>query len=497
MRVLFVFKSENFLAPLGLCFISGSAKFAGCDTFLCEVNKENVFKKILEFSPDVIAYSSSTGEAKHYLRINELIKRKFPHIFTIMGGVHPTFFPDVIYEGNLDAICIGEGEIAFQILLNALKNKRSIENIPNIITRNNRDSFFLDNLVENLDKLPFPDYDLIYDNTPLGKYPLKSFITSRGCPYKCTYCFNTKWRELYRGKGKFIRRHSVDYVIENIKYVMKKWPLSTVKFYDDIFVYKADEWLEEFVVKYRRYINLPFFILTRADLLNEEIVKLLKYAGCRTISMSIEAGNPQVRSEILKRDMSDEQIIKAHRICEKYGIYTFTNCIVGIPDTKLKDDIMSLRLSIKCRVTWAEFLIFHPYPGTVLGDYTVRKGYFRKSNFLKMHTSYMNRSPLTCFSYREKDIQRNFSMLASVVVVFPWLFNIVTKILIFLKHNLIFTLIYYVVKMYIIRKKIYVTKINFKNSVEIFLKSLKQEFFRHESKDKIILRKNSGIWREK
>lgn len=480
MKVLFLLKNENFLAPLGLCVISAAVRKGGHDVYLCELNSQDPFNCIEKIQPDVIAYSSSTGEAKHYLRLNRLIKNRFPRIFTIMGGPHPTFYPQLIQDNNLDAICVGEGEEAFIDLLRALSMKESLDCIPNIVTPNSTGKVTVRNLIDDLDSLPFPDYDLIYNNTSLGQYPLKSIITSRGCPYNCTYCFNSVWREIYRGKGRVVRRHSVDYVINEIKYVKERWPLSFVKFYDDIFVYQTDEWLERFSLKYKKHINLPFFILTRADILTEQIVRLLKEAGCHTISMSIEAGNEKVRNEVLKRGMTNQQIIDAHRLCDKYGIYTFTNCIIGLPDTNIKHDIDSIDLSIECRAAWAEFLIFHPYPGTELGKMSINKGYYDQ-NFENMHTSYQYNSPLTCFSKKDKNILMNISVLGAAAVVLPWLRNIIIRFLIFLPNNFSFIFMYYVMKMYILRKKIYVTKTTFLRSIVIFIKSLKQEWFKHQN----------------
>lgn len=480
MKILFIFKSENFLAPIGLCIVSAVALKEGHKTYLCEINLEEPLRRIAELKPDVVAYSACTGEAKHYLRLNRLVKERFPDIFTIMGGPHSTFFPNVINEDSLDAICIGEGEAAFIDLLKALAAKESLDGVPNIVTRNNKDKFTVRLLVEDLDSLPFPDYALLYNSTPMGRYPLKNFIVSRGCPYNCTYCFNVAWREIYRGRGKLIRRHSVDYAIDDIKLARERWPLSNIKFYDDIFTYRADDWLEEFAKKYKKYINLPFFILTRADLLTEDMVKLLKYAGCRTISMSIESGNSDIRNRMLKRRMSDEQIISAHRLCEKYGIYTFTNCIVGLPGTTIDNDIESIDLAIKAKASWAEFLIFHPYPGTELGQQAINMGFY-KPKYEEMHTSYMYKSPLSCFSETQKNAQMNLSALGAVAVVLPRLRNLIVRYLIFRKHNRFFTLIYYLIKMYMIRKKIYVTRTTALVSLRIFIRSLRQEWFRHEN----------------
>lgn len=104
MKILFIFKSENFLAPLGLCQISASVKKEGHESYLSEINRDDPLLRIEDLRPDVVAYSSSTGESKHYIHLNKRIKERFPDTFTIMGGPHPTFFPHMIEETTLDAI---------------------------------------------------------------------------------------------------------------------------------------------------------------------------------------------------------------------------------------------------------------------------------------------------------------------------------------------------------------------------------------------------------
>ncbi|MCX6340308.1 MAG: radical SAM protein [Candidatus Aureabacteria bacterium] len=376
MKILFIYKIESFIAPLGPMVISAIARKAGHETFLCDMRKEDPLARTEALNPDIVAYSSSTGESKHYLRLNVRIKERFPELFTIMGGPHPTFFPRSVMESTLDAVCVGEGEGAFRDLLNAISAGKAIAGIPNVVSKGETEPSSVRDLVADLDSLPLPDYPLFYDATPMGRYPLKSFMAGRGCPYRCTYCFNASWRALYRGKGNYLRRHSVGYVIEDILAVRSRWPLSCVKFYDDIFCYKADAWLDEFSREYRDRLGIPFFILTRADLLTEEMAKLLKHAGCRTISMSIEAGNPDIRNNVLGRNMTDGQILDAYRLCEKYGIYTFTNCIVGLPESTIEKDVESVDLSIKAKATWAEFPIFFPYPGTKLGDRVISMGMY-------------------------------------------------------------------------------------------------------------------------
>ena len=478
MKILFIFKSENFIAPLGPAVISAVAKQEGHETCLCELNQDDPVECVARLKPDVVAYSSSTGESKHYIRANQQIKERFPQVFTIMGGTHPTFYPEKLKETTMDAICIGEGEGAFVDVLRALSAGRAVDGIPNISTKTDT-SFTIRNLVEDLDSLPFPDYDLLYRSTPMmGNSLLKSFMTSRGCPYHCSYCFNTRWREIYQGKGKVVRRHSVEYVLEDIQRVRAKWPLSTVKFYDDVFAFRADDWLEEFSRKYKRRIGLPFFVLTRCDLLTEDIVKLLKYAGCQTISMSIEAGNPEIRERLLNRRMSNEQIIDSHHLCEEYGIHTFTNCIIGLPGTTMAHDLESLDLCLECRVDWGEFLQFHPYPGTELGDKTIAMGIYRPE-YDRMHTSYQYATPLSSFTKKEINMQRNLAVLGSVAIVLPWTRNFIVKVLLHFPMNISFTLAYHFAKMYAFRRKIYTTKTTFWESMRIFARSMRQDVFRH------------------
>lgn len=480
MKVLFIYKNESFMAPIGLCSISAVARQKGWSTYLSEMNTSDPVHAVRVINPDIVAYSSCTGEAKHYLKVNKIIKQESPNVLTIMGGPHPTFFPEMIENSTLDAICIGEGERAFADVLDTVGTQKAIDGIRNIKTRYTI-KIGLRRLIEDIDSLPFPDYGLFYNDLPMGQNPLKSFITSRGCPYDCTYCFNHAWKKLYKGKGKVVRRHSVDWVLEDIKRVRVRWPLEFVKFYDDIFVYKSDPWLEEFSRRYKKEVNLPFFILTRADLITDEIVMLLEYAGCQTISMSIEAGNDEIRNGMLKRNMTKEQIINAHRICEKYGIKTFTNCIVGLPSTDIHNDIESLDLCAQSKVDWAEFPIFYPYPKTELGDQTIAMDLYNPK-YKEMHTSYQSYSPLD-FDKKHKLALKNLSTLGPIASVFPKFQQPIVNHLIYWPFSKLFTFLYYLVKMWIMRTKIYPSRVKLKTSIGIFLQSLKQEFFRHDKAD--------------
>ena len=202
------------------------------------------------------------------------------------------------------------------------------------------------------------------------------------------------------------------------------------------------------------------------------MISLLKYAGVKTISMSLESGNDRIRNDLLKRHMSKEQFLKAHQLCQKYDVTTFTNCIIGLPTSRLPNDLESLDLCVKAKVDWVEFVIFYPFPRTILGDMCERMGLY-KPDYKNMHTSYMYGSLLSCFSAVEKNIYRNVSSLGAIAVLFPWLRSLVVKHLIYWPHNKLFTIAFYLLKMWVIRNKIYETKTSLR------------ELFRHESSDKL------------
>src|SRR4030067_2647817 len=128
--------------------------------------------------------------------------------------------------------------------------------------------------------------------------------------------------------------------------------------------------------------------------MTEDIAKLRRQAGCFSVSMSIEAGNPRYRNEILHRNMTDEQIIKAFHICKKQGIHTFSNNILGLPYATIENEIETIDLNLKAKASFVEFPIFHPYPRTALRDSCIKEGIYQPE-YSGLHVSYMNKSPLS------------------------------------------------------------------------------------------------------
>jgi len=533
MKVLFVERDVEYIDPMNVMLLSALARQGGHATFLTLLSADDLEADLRRIKPDLVAFSAKTGEHTTYIRANEVVKRYSPRIFTIMGGPHPTFFPGIIQAHDFDAVGVGECDDAWRELLGALDGGRPLDAIPNIVTRSNagkvlrarkkapelvqlagatasaRPEYDLEIIPEHLrprktmlDDLPFYDRELIYSKTHLRHFPLRSFMSSRGCPYQCTYCFEPKYNIMYAGKGPIYNRYSVTRLCAELRELCERWPTQFIKFYDDMFILdrKVDPWLAEFAEVYPREVGLPFFCLTRANVLTEENLAALKQAGLHSLTMSIEAGNEYVRNTIVKRHMKQEQIEAAYDLCEREGVVTFANTILGIPvrpdvmaqqgKTPIDYDIESLDINIRCRVTYADFPVLHPYPGCELTEYAVKNGFF-DGDFDKLFFSYQAESPFSCFDAKTARMQKNLSLLGPICVMFPrarWLRNLTVDVLIKLPLTKLYFFPWYLAKGYLNIFRVYPLRLSLPSLLRNIWYSVQREW-RKRSPDKLMYRK--------
>jgi radical SAM superfamily enzyme YgiQ (UPF0313 family) len=451
--VLFVERQVDY-EPLGLLTLSSVLRQAGHEVRLSIANQEDPVAVAEVWKPGVVGYSVYTGSQTYYRDLNLRMKEAL-EVFSVFGGPHATYFPEYVEEPGIDAICIGEGEGAILDLVHALEADRVPTGIENWWFK--RDDHIERNPVrpaeDDLDVLPFPDRILLFEKDDFTRQSgIKHFITSRGCPYDCTYCFNHALAEIYRGKGKRLRQMSVARVIEEVTWVQRRYPMQFVVFLDDLFIVYED-WLRELAERFPREVGLPFFCNVRANLVTPAKIALLRQAGCRSVGMGLETGNPNLRNEILKRNLSNEQIIEASRLIREAGIQLLTTNMLGLPGATLANDYETLALNHACKPAYANAFLYQPYPRTELGEYARVNGHVEGS-LDDIDPSAWERSVLRFSSPEEKRQIENFTKLFAVTTEWPWSVGLVRRLM-KLPPNALFRLVYKVWKGYAIKSRIH------------------------------------------
>lgn len=369
MHVTFIF-DDIILShqPLGAAYISAVLKEAGHTVSAVNIDDgPDYIDRIKAQNPQMVLFSAATSQWPRYSKVNRDLK-EVHDCFTLVGGPHPQFFPKMIEEPGVDAICLGEGEYPTLELATALEEDRDYTHIDTmhfnvngkIIQNPSRP--FLNK--KQLDALPFPDRELIR-GFAVWNQRSGYIMAGRGCPYDCTFCFNHVSRDLQ--DGRWTRQRSADNVIAELKWLKETYKIIYVAFQDDTFILNR-RWLREFLPKYGKEIGLPFICNVRGDLTDEEEASLLADAGCVRVAMGIENGTDELRKTILAKNISSEQIIKACDLYYDHGIRVVGQNMFGVPGETVESSLSTIDLNIRCRTHINTFSFFAPFPGTKLGE---------------------------------------------------------------------------------------------------------------------------------
>jgi anaerobic magnesium-protoporphyrin IX monomethyl ester cyclase len=460
LRVLFILKQIDY-EPIGLMHLSTALQNAGHQVRLAVAAEEDPAAVAREWQPGILAYSIWTGGQKYYLELNGRVRAEWPGAFSAFGGPHPTFFPEMIEDTGLDrvGVCVGEGEEALVDLANTLDAGRNPTGIPNWWLRFNGE--IMRSPVRpytcDLDSLGQPDRALIYDRDPIiRRSKIKHFITGRGCPYNCAYCYNHALGEIYRGKGQRVRQRSVEHVLTELEEVKARYPLEFAVFLDDTFIL-SPEWIAQFAREYPRRIGVPFFCNVRANLISTDIARQLRAAGCVSVGMGVETGNDAMREQILKRNMSREEIVLACRTLHEAGLAVLTTNMVGLPHSTVDNDFETIALNADCRADFANAFIFQPYPRTELGE-IVRRDRLMDGTVDEISASAWNTTVLNFPPDHKRQIE-NLQKLFAVTVEFPWLTLWVRRAIDW-PRNPVFWLVHKLWKGYTIKRRIHPVRLS-------------------------------------
>lgn len=359
--------TSTYPSDQGIRTVSSCLKKAGHETqiiFLAasenykELYANKVLEQVLQLCADsgMIGLSSMASTANRAAQVIDYLKKNL-QTPVAWGGVHATISPDLCIK-HADIVCVGEGDEAAVELANALESKKDITKIKNLWVKKG-DRIYKNevrSLVQNLDAIPFVDYDLenhyILEKGKIIRFQERHlsgqifFLTGRGCPYGCTYCANNFLNNLYRGKGTIVRWHSPKYIIDHIIELKNRFPsLGYFDIRDDTFSLRPIEQIKEFCKLYKENVKIRFKCLGDPHTITDEKISLLVDAGCTDIIIGIQ-GVERVNFEVYKRFQKDEHVINSAKIINKYKgkLTVMYDVITCNPYEKSEDIINMIRL---------------------------------------------------------------------------------------------------------------------------------------------------------
>lgn len=253
------------------------------------------------------------------------------------------------------------------------------------------------------------DRSIYYDRYPsMSKLPLKNFMSSRGCPFKCSFCVN----ESLKSK---IKRKSPEHFFNEIKTVVEKYKAQSLYFCDDLFVLDV-KWLEEFTTLYKS-LGIPYLCTGQAKTMTYRHAKALFESGCHTVSIGLETGNENIRRNVLNKNVTNKELLECSRILHDVGIKLQTSNMFCLPDDTIEDTLSTIQLNKQMGATQLFATIFLPFPKTSLAQYCIDKGYLPKDySFEDMPNSYMKDSVL---DFKDAKVIANIHKVAYLCVRFP------------------------------------------------------------------------------
>ena len=385
MKIVLVrpkYNSHIITPPLGIGYLSSYLIKHGVEVTIIDALKENLntnstVKKIRAEKPDAVGITCLTAFYIEVVKLSKLLKK---HSFkVIIGGVHPTFLPyQTLKDSRADFVVCGEGEIALLKLVKSHFNPKNIRGVYSLKDMKKNIPAIKAKVVENLDALPFPDWKQldpnVYPRAPHGaiakNFPIGIIITTRGCPYMCSFCASPKFYE------RQIRFRSTNNIIKEIKYLVKNFGIKEVHFEDDNLTLKRDHVnkLCKAIIRNKLKISWACPNGIRADKVDEKLLRLMKKSGCYFFAFGIESANPQILKNIHKLE-NIETIKRAIELANKVGIECQGFFIFGLPGETKETIRESIDFAKNSKLSRAQFMILDVIPGSELWD--TLKGKFK------------------------------------------------------------------------------------------------------------------------
>ncbi|MFH1037865.1 MAG: radical SAM protein [PVC group bacterium] len=373
----------NITPPLGLAYLGAVLERAGHQVRIVDYTARSPYpplpKIIQEFEPNLIGLTATTPSFESACRLTRELRKLRPGTPLMLGGAHVTCAPEsAMKSGLFQAGVLGEGEETVVELAKHLEDGRfvNLHRVSGIIFSEDGDwrrtpprPFILD-----LDSLPFPAYHLLpplryYHPTPASyrQLPVGILMTSRGCPFKCTFCD----RAIF---GNTTRFHNTQRVLDEVEWMLNEVGAREIRFFDDTFTLKRERAAGICDGILERGLKFPWTCLTAVRAVTPELLRKMKAAGCWQVLYGLESGDDRML-KLLGKGNTVEENLNAIRWAREAGLEVRGDFIVGTPGETMESLERTLRFTLETGLDYAHFNKFTPFPGTELYHRLVADGY--------------------------------------------------------------------------------------------------------------------------
>lgn len=332
-----------------------------------------IVDEVCDWDAALVGITCTTADFFCVLEIARRLKQARADIKVVVGGPHAILRPSELLEHSqdIDYVVTGEAERLFPAFVSAIEEggPMTLQGVWNKEGGHIQERGYPE-LIEDLDSLPLPAYDLVDmekylypDETTIRPLILSGvhLISSRGCPYVCKFCAS------FTIYGRGVRYRSAARIVDEIELLKRSWGIDSFFFYDETFTLRKEHVRSVCAELVARRIRLPWGCQTRVNHVDEECYRIMKEAGCVQMEFGIEAGNER-GWRALKKGINREQVVTAFSLAHRMGMRTLANFMVNIPDETEDDikDIQSLIREIKPSACLAN--VMTPYPGTPVAE---------------------------------------------------------------------------------------------------------------------------------
>ena len=430
MRVLLVYSLRNTITSrrplyslgdihIGVSYVSAYLKSQGHSTRLVVLGSERASRSlsmlkaaVADFDPQMVGFTAVATQYPFISAAARQLKQRWPGKFLILGGTHASLNPEEVIQDAFDAVCVGEGELPTAELAAQMESGQSPRGIPNLwikqpdgtVERNPTRDFLTD-----LERLPFPDREIWHDWVTQRPAKRQVLLSSRGCPYDCSYCSNHALKAT--SPGKYVRLRPPANILQEIQELKQRYPgTNDIRLESETIAINLD-WLNEFTERIKAFndtlvekIAFSCNFRVARPFLTEPVFAALERANVRTIDIGLESGSERIRREVLRRIYTNEDFFQAVALARRHGMKVNALNMIGLPGETLADHMETVEVNRRVNPNQTYTSIFVPYPGTSLFDTCQKQGLLTAANV----TAERFRATLDLPQFHKTDIQKAF-----------------------------------------------------------------------------------------